>query len=293
MIFEEKLLILLKPLKKILSFFKKKRDIFLFESDHNRELITELISKESIIGLDTEFDWRNTYRPNLSMIQISLSKKIILLDCIKIKNLDFLKPLLEDKNRLNIFHSVRSDTTVLFSSIGIKISNVYDIQVAEQTITNKEKQNYASLVKKYYSVNLKKSETNSNWLKRPFSKKQLDYASDDVEYLMGIYKKQTKILKKLNLLEKVFLLSKKEANLGNEDLQVSRIKKLKKFNLKERTLFIWRETIASELNVPSSYIFKDKYLKELSASISLRDKANIKKILKDNELTEKILRELQ
>ncbi len=293
MIFEEKLLILLKPLNKILSFFKKKRDIFLFESDHNRELITELISKESIIGLDTEFDWRNTYKPNLSMIQISLSKKIILLDCIKIKNLDFLKPLLEDKNRLNIFHSVRSDTTVLFSSIGIKISNVYDIQVAEQTITNKEKQNYASLVKKYYSVNLKKSETNSNWLKRPFSKKQLDYASDDVEYLMGIYKKQTKILKKLNLLEKVFLLSKKEANLGNEDLQVSRIKKLIKFNLKERTLFIWRETIASELNVPSSYIFKDKYLKELCASISLRDKANIKKILKDNELTEKILRELQ
>lgn len=284
---------MLKPLKKILTFFKKKRDIFFFESDHNRELITELLSKESIIGLDTEFDWRNTYKPNLSMIQISLNKKIILLDCIKIKNLDFLKPLLEDKNRLNIFHSVRSDTTVLFSSIGIKISNVYDIQVAEQTITNKEKQNYASLVKKYYSVNLKKSETNSNWLKRPFSKKQLDYASDDVEYLMGIYKKQTKILKKLNLLEKVFLLSKKEANLGNQDLQVSRIKKLKKFNLKERTLFIWRETIARELNVPSSYIFKDRHLKELSAAISLRDKANIKKILKDNELTEKILRELQ
>tara|TARA_B100000989_G_scaffold7004_1_gene4840 strand:- start:1793 stop:2647 length:855 start_codon:yes stop_codon:yes gene_type:complete len=284
---------LLKPLKKIFSFFKKRRDILLFESDHNRELITELLNKESIIGLDTEFDWRNTYKPNLSMIQISLNKKIILLDCIKIKNLDFLKPLLEDKNRLNIFHSARSDTTVLFSSIGIKISNVYDIQVAEQIITDKEKQNYASLVKKYYSVNLKKSETNSNWLKRPFSKKQLDYASDDVEYLMGIYKKQIKILKKLNLLEKVFLLSKKEANLGNEDLQVSRIKKLKKANFKERTLFIWRETKASELNVPSSYIFKDKHLKELSASISLRDKANIKKILKDNELTEKILRELQ
>ncbi len=284
---------MLKPLKKIFSFFKKRRDILLFESDHNRELITELLNKESIIGLDTEFDWRNTYKPNLSMIQISLNKKIILLDCIKIKNLDFLKPLLEDKNRLNIFHSARSDTTVLFSSIGIKISNVYDIQVAEQIITDKEKQNYASLVKKYYSVNLKKSETNSNWLKRPFSKKQLDYASDDVEYLMGIYKKQIKILKKLNLLEKVFLLSKKEANLGNEDLQVSRIKKLKKANFKERTLFIWRETKASELNVPSSYIFKDKHLKELSASISLRDKANIKKILKDNELTEKILRELQ
>lgn len=284
---------MLKLLKKILSFFEKKRDILLFESDHNRELITELLKKESIIGLDTEFDWRNTYKPNLSMIQISLNKKIILLDCIKIKNLDFLKPLLEDKNRLNIFHSVRSDTTVLFSSIGIKISNVYDIQVAEQIITDKEKQNYASLVKKYYSVNLKKSETNSNWLKRPFSKKQLDYASDDVEYLMGIYKKQIKILKKLNLLEKAFLLSKKEANLGNEDLQVSRIKKLKKANFKERTLFIWRETKASELNVPSSYIFKDKHLKELSASISLRDKAKIKKILKDNELTEKILRELQ
>ena len=39
-----------------------------------------------------------------------------------------------------------------------------------------------------------KSETNSNWLKRPLSDDQMKYASEDVNYLIEIFKAQKKIL---------------------------------------------------------------------------------------------------
>ena len=71
--------------------------------------------------MDTEFDWRNTYFPVLSLLQISTAKSIFLIDCLKCKDLKFFKDVLEDKNKLIIFHSARSDTTVLSTNLGIRI----------------------------------------------------------------------------------------------------------------------------------------------------------------------------
>ena len=71
-----------------------------------------------------------------------------------------------------------------------------------------------------------KSETNSNWLKRPLSNDQLDYASDDVNFLIPIFEKQSKILKKIKKLNEVISSSLIETGLGNQELSFSRIKKL-------------------------------------------------------------------
>ena len=57
--------------------------------------------------------------------------------------------------------------------------------------------------------------------------------------------------------------SKKEANLGNQDLHVSRLAKLSNAKEKEKKLFMWRENLAIKKNIPSSYIFKDKHFKEI------------------------------
>ena len=46
----------------------------------------------------------------------------------------------------------------------------------------------------YFSINLDKAETNSNWLKRPLSKSQLNYAMQDVLFLIEIFKIQKKEL---------------------------------------------------------------------------------------------------
>ena len=52
---------------------KKKTTHFIFNKDDLSFLNLEL-SKSKVIGLDTEFDWRTTYFPNLSLIQIATEK---------------------------------------------------------------------------------------------------------------------------------------------------------------------------------------------------------------------------
>ena len=136
-------------------------------------------------------------------------------------------------------------------------------------------------------------ETNSNWLKRPLTKNQMIYAQDDVDYLIEIYEIQEKILKKKSLLDQAFVLSESEANLGNQPLINSRLKKRsKKFSKRDKEVFIWRENQAENEDVPPSFIFKDKYINHLSKILPEDNSAKKKvmKIIGDSEISEKFIK---
>jgi ribonuclease D len=49
---------------------------------------------------------------------------------------------------------------------------------------------YARLVEKELNIQLPKSQTRTDWLKRPLTEAQLEYAADDVRYLLSLYKQQ-------------------------------------------------------------------------------------------------------
>ena len=55
----------LKSLLRHLS--KKKRKDFYISDYKGLNFLEEELSKHSIFGLDTEFDWRTTYHPKLSL----------------------------------------------------------------------------------------------------------------------------------------------------------------------------------------------------------------------------------
>ena len=250
-------------LKKFGFYLTNKKTIYLIDSDNDVNLLISSLENEEILGIDTEFDWRTTYFPTLSLLQIATKGKIFLIDCLQCKNLKNLKNILEDQDRLIIFHSSRSDATVLFTNLHIKVKNVFDIQIAEKIIHGGDIKNYASIVKTYLNISLNKSETNSNWLKRPFTKSQIDYAANDVRFLIKIYNKQKRILEKKNAYFTVKDLTKKEVSSGSQKLYIPRLRKFKSQNKIEKDLFMWRENMAMERNVPPSYIFKDKYFKKI------------------------------
>tara|TARA_S200000501_G_scaffold107068_1_gene100500 strand:- start:1211 stop:2083 length:873 start_codon:yes stop_codon:yes gene_type:complete len=268
--------------KKINLSLQKKKEIFLIESNNDVEFILDSLLPESIIGIDTEFDWRNTYYPKLCLLQIASKNKIFLIDCLKIDDFHFLKELLEDPQKTIVMHSARSDSTVLKTNLDIRLKKVFDIQLAETFLSTQEIKNYGFLVEKYTGVRLKKSETNSNWLKRPFSSDQLQYAADDVNFLIEIFKKQIKKLKKNDLINMIFKISKKESYLGNQKLYLSRLKKLKKATESEKKIFMWRENYSSKLNIPPSYIFDQKKIKFVAKNIEdfPSDQNNLKNIFK-------------
>ena len=272
--------------------FKKKRNrIYILNTSDLSKLKKEL-SKVRIFGLDTEFDWRSTYYPRISIIQVVTDRSLFLIDCLKVDPIRAIQEFLEDPNFLKIFHSVRSDTTVLSNCLSIKTKNVFDIQQADKILSEGQIRSYGKIVKNFFGVNLKKNETNSNWLKRPLSESQKKYAFEDVDFLIEIYQLQRKQLNKLNMFDEVKKNSDEEANLGNQSLKKMRfLRKEKKLSKRKKEIFIWREDVAEEDNVPPNFIFKDKYLKQLS-KIDTKDihaRKEIMTIFGDSKLTDRFI----
>ena len=277
-------------LKKFGFYLTNKKTIYLIDSDNDVNFLISSLENEEILGIDTEFDWRTTYFPTLSLLQIATKGRIFLIDCLQCKNLKNLKNIIEDQDRLIIFHSSRSDATVLITNLHIKVKNVFDIQIAEKIIRGGDIKNYASIVKTYLNISLNKSETNSNWLKRPFTKSQIDYAANDVRFLIKIYNKQKRILEKKNAYFTVKDLTKREVSLGSQKLYIPRLRKFKSQKKIEKDLFMWRENMAMERNVPPSYIFKDKYFKKiLKAYDEDISKGTIYEILNNEKLANNLI----
>ena len=284
---------MIKYLNKLSYLLGKKKNIIYVDSISTINFLEEFIQKENLIAIDTEFDWRNTYYPILSMIQISTYDHIFLLDCLKCKDLDFLKRCLEKENKKIIFHSSRSDTTVLSSNLNIKIQNSYDIQIGEKFLNKALGLSYGSLVEKYFGIKLEKGETNSNWLRRPLSDSQIQYAAQDVEFLISIYKIQKKQLNKLGFLDEVESLSNLEATLGNKSIKDMRVMKFrKKYKRKKLEIYSWREMIAENKNIPPSHVFKDNEINKLM-KLDLHQKDSRRKLMSiigDTLLVEKYIK---
>ena len=201
-----------------------------------------------------------------------------------------LTAIFENEDIVKVFHAVRSDITVLSCTNNLRVINCFDIQVAEKFLSKDDLKSYAKIVLKYLSLKIDKSETNSNWMRRPFTKNQINYAANDVRFLIKIYNKQKKILEKKNAYYTVKDLTKKEVSLGSQKLYIPRLKKLKSHNKTEKDLFMWRENMAMEKNVPPSYIFKDKHFKKiLKACDENIQKDTIYDILKNEKLANNLI----
>ena len=264
------------------KFFKKRISKEVLYVDNNSKLseLKKKLDGVSTISLDTEFDWRTTYFPKISLVQISFNKNVFLIDCLKIKNFDFLKRPLESKNCTILIHSSRSDSIIISNCLKIFMNNVFDVQVAEKILSGKI-ENYANIVEKYTKVKLDKNETNSNWLKRPLSSNQKKYAAEDVEYLEEIFTKQKKLLKKRNSYKSAKKMSLNEVSLGNKPLKYSRVeKKAGKLSEMGKRIFLWREELAEEVNVPPNYVLKDSEIKKMTELLSFKGKRIREKCLK-------------
>ena len=103
----------LKAIKFFRRISKGKKKSFFICSENDAKFFEKNIKDNKVLGVDTEFDWRSTYFPKLSLIQISTDNDLFILDCLKFDFKNIIKPLFESRSYLKIFHSVRSDSTVL------------------------------------------------------------------------------------------------------------------------------------------------------------------------------------
>ena len=161
----------------------------LFQNDLPNKVLK---SFKGDISIDTETLGLNIKRDRLCLIQLrnETNKKVYLIkfeEDLSPKFSKNIKLLLENKNLTKIFHFGRFDMAVLKENLKINVKNVFCTKVASKlTRTYSSKHGLKDLVNEILDIQLDKTEQSSDWSKKKLTKKQIEYAMNDVLYLSDI-----------------------------------------------------------------------------------------------------------
>lgn len=159
--------------------------------DHPDTLRRWLSTPFPRIGLDTEFIRERTYWPKLALVQIALPAadgvQILLVDPLVPGMTQAIAPVLADASVLKIMHSPSEDLIALRHACGEVPRPLFDTQAAAALAGIGAGMGYQKLVAELTGVALAKGETRSDWMRRPLSASQLEYAADDVAHLFDMH----------------------------------------------------------------------------------------------------------
>lgn len=140
-----------------------------------------------LIGLDTEFMRTDTFAPKLALIQIESEGQVALIDPLGDIDMSGLASRLGDKHTVSVMHSASEDLDALGPILPNGLGTLFDTQIAAAFAGLGAGLGYQKLVLTVCNVDLPKGETRSDWLRRPLSPQQLEYAAQDVIYLPAIH----------------------------------------------------------------------------------------------------------
>ena len=221
---------------------------------------------------DTEFIRESTYYPELALIQIASGDRLACIDPLAITEFAPLAELLVKPDLLKVFHSSSQDLEILYQKFGAVPTPVFDTQLAAAVLGYNHQISYADLVQQITGVVLDKKHTRANWLRRPLSQDELDYAMDDVRYLIAVYEELEQKLdstRRSSWIERDLRAMSDPENYQVDKSQLWRrlkgVLKLKGEKLQIASeLCRWREDLAQRQNRPRRWIAKDDALVEIA-----------------------------
>ena len=227
--------------------------------------------QSSLLGIDTEFLREKTFFPKLCLLQMSTEDEIVLVDPFGISSLGILKPLLTDEGITKIFHAGRQDLEILLNETGVLPTPIFDTQVAASLLGYSQQLGLSALVFSECKVQLDKSDSYTDWSKRPLTDSQLAYAADDVRYLPTMYRKMHSRLQEQGRLEWLaaeFAEMSDPANYQEDPRErFKRLKRVSHLTRKQlsaaREIAAWREEMAVKRNIPRKWVLTDEQIVEM------------------------------
>ena len=252
------------------------------DQDALLNIVKELLDVE-IFAIDTEFHREKTYYPKLALLQLRWADRIAILDPLDLE-LTKLAPVFSS-NSLAVFHAGSQDLEVLHRATGAVPCNIFDTQIAAGFIGMRTP-SLASLHENLLGIKLSKGDRLTDWLQRPLTDSQLEYAASDVRYLLDLYQELISRLGDLDRLtwataEFDSFLDKRQKSIDPSDAW-QRIKEAKHLNKNSRgvaqALAEWREVTAQKNDIPNRYVMSDLALVGLAQRkpTSLGDLRNIR-----------------
>ncbi|XKM14552.1 ribonuclease D [Orbaceae bacterium ac157xtp] len=141
------------------------------------------------LSIDTEFIRTKTFYPHLGLLQLFDGEQVVLIDPLLITDWNDFIALFLRSDREFYFHACSEDLEVFQYHFNLIPTPILDSQILASFLDNPLSSGYATLVNKYLNIELDKSETRTDWLKRPLTSKQLHYAANDVYYLTPLIEK--------------------------------------------------------------------------------------------------------
>ncbi|HEY7884232.1 MAG TPA: ribonuclease D [Cellvibrionaceae bacterium] len=156
--------------------------------------------QQAAIAVDTEFMRSDTFFPIAGLIQIGDGEGCYLIDPLAFDDLSPLAELLTDTQVTKVFHASSEDMEVFQVLLNVVPNPIFDTQIGAAFAGCGYSMGYAALAKSLLQVDIPKGETRSDWLQRPLSVAQCEYAALDVAHLLIVYGKLLQQLKPLNRL---------------------------------------------------------------------------------------------
>ena len=235
--------------------------------------ITPRLRDLTVLGVDTEFIREKTFFARLCLVQVAAPDCVYCVDPLAGSP---MQPFWDETfGKTWVVHSARQDIEVIFQSSGAMPARLFDTQIAAAFLGMQPQVGYAGLVKELFDVEIPKSHTRADWSQRPLPDALLQYAVEDVEYLLPAYECLRDRLEEAGRLEWVeqdsALLLDESLYAFDETQAIQRLKGARNLRGQRRSaaerLAIWREAEAARRNRPRQWIMRDSVLLDIALAL--------------------------
>ena len=246
--------------------------------------VCELVSQKPYLMVDTEFVRTRTLYPRLGLIQIYDGDILALIDPIALEDMTPFWQVLKNKNVTKVLHACGEDLEVFQHYADCMPTPMLDTQVMASFLGYGMSAGFGSLVKDFLGIDLDKGEARTDWMARPLSNKQLNYAAADVFYLLPLFEKIKQEVEKVSWWEAVELetqlvMEKRQRQVDPEKAYLD-IKNA--WQLRPRQLAVlqqaakWRLLEAQKRDLALNFVVKELNLWKL-ARYNLRSREQLEK----------------
>jgi ribonuclease D len=242
----------------------------LIESDAALQSALAEVAGSAVVAVDTEFMRRNTFYPQVALVQLCFGNKALLIDPLTITDTDALAELMADPGVIKVLHSASEDLEVFSRWLGVLPEPLFDSQRAAALLDLGFGMGYSALVSQICGVDLPKGETRSDWLQRPLTASQCEYAAQDVAWLLPVWRHLDEQCRQQG--KETWVLADGQDAIeaykgGNYDF-LKRMKTAWKLNPRQLAALIavcaWREETARGRDKPRGWIIDDQACMQLA-----------------------------
>lgn len=158
--------------------------------DHFDDVLAELLAVDRY-ALDTEFHRERTYFPKLALVQVAWQpdgrdgiQELALIDPLAV-DISGFKALFASSS-LCVIHAAQQDLDVLTHAVGSVPDRMFDTQLAAGFV-GYGTPSLVALLQGEINITPAKGDRLTDWLRRPLTENQCQYAAIDVEYLLEVH----------------------------------------------------------------------------------------------------------